>query len=124
MESPKGGLCSHPASANRKCDVNGEERGAPPVELDLRVGEHDVRVAASGFHTFERTVDVQEGETTTVHAELEERVPLTKKWWFWAILGGAVLIGGAVALGVVLAPDAPEPLPSDIPAITAMRVGP
>ncbi|MDP2312973.1 MAG: PEGA domain-containing protein [Pseudomonadota bacterium] len=42
---------------------------------------------------------------------LVERKPLTQRWGFWALVGGAAVAGGATTAAVVVA-SAPDPLPT------------
>ncbi|MEX1368087.1 MAG: PEGA domain-containing protein, partial [Nannocystaceae bacterium] len=58
--------------------VDGEDRGEAPVELELPLGEHRVRITAPGHHPWESTIDVIPGANPAVRAELvaaEEPAP-------------------------------------------------
>lgn len=98
--------------------VDGERVGSTPLAPieDLEAGEHRVRVAFEGFEDFLTTVEVPAGGEVAVEAALEpqvaeapvEETPFWRQWWFWTIIGGAVVVtGAAVGLGVGLS-DAGE----------------
>ena len=51
--------------------VDGEAAGEAPVRLgELSMGRHGVRVEATGFQTFERTINISSGRETRVEAVL------------------------------------------------------
>ncbi|MCH9688940.1 MAG: protein kinase [Deltaproteobacteria bacterium] len=50
--------------------VDGEDQGAAPVELELELGEHRIRVTADGYYPWESTIDVSPGANAAVRAEL------------------------------------------------------
>ena len=53
--------------------VDGDSLGTTPVRLEqVAAGRHTVRVVKNGYREFTRTVDVKEGETTNVVAQLEK----------------------------------------------------
>jgi hypothetical protein len=52
--------------------VDGEFVGYTPVSYGTRPGRHEVRVERSGFETYQQTVNVRPGSTTTVDASLTE----------------------------------------------------
>jgi hypothetical protein len=97
--------------------VDGERVGSTPLEPlnDLDAGEHQVRVAFEGFEDYSTTVDVPAGGEVAVEADLQPttteavviETPIWRRWWFWTIVGGAVVVtGAAVGLGVGLSGSA------------------
>lgn len=76
--------------------VNGADMGPVPVDVLRPAGTHRVLVTKSGYEDFESVMTVSAGEQSDLRATLSpERVPLTKRWWFWAG-AGVVVVGGAV----------------------------
>jgi hypothetical protein len=47
--------------------------GSTPSSLRLAGGDHKIRLAKSGFKTWERTMTVNAGTTATVNATLEKQ---------------------------------------------------
>ena len=67
---------------------------------------------ADGKMSLRRGFTLSPGERASVRAHLEvERIPLTKRWWFWASAAG-VLATAAVVTYAVTRPT-PEPVPYD-----------
>jgi len=92
--------------------VNDVDLGPTPVDVRRPAGTHRVRVSKSGFDDYQTVVTVSAGEQADLQAKLaSERIPLTKRWWFWAG-AGAVVVGGVVLTYALTRPD-PEPPPYD-----------
>ena len=90
--------------------VDGKDFGPAPVSVLRPAGSYRVSVNKAGFEPYEAQVDVQAGEEAALEATLlEEHVPITKEWWFWAG-AAAVVAGGAFATWALTRPD-PEPPP-------------
>jgi len=108
-----------PATLNVSSNVSGalvmidtRDVGPAPVSVLRPGGNYRVLVSKDGFAPYEARVLVQPGEETNLRAQLlEERTPLTKRWWFWTA-AAAVLAGGALATYALTRPD-PEPPPYD-----------
>ncbi len=75
----------------------------------VRTGRHSLRVAAPGFREQIRQVEVTTGDATVleIDLELEEspvvppgRRPVYRRWWFWTIIGVAVVGGAATGVAV------------------------
>ncbi len=89
--------------------VDDRDLGPAPVEVDLAIGEHVVRLTKPGYIEEVRRPVVRTGQTTRVEVTLvpvEVAVrkawgdPIYKKWWFWGVVGAAVV--GAVVPTVLL----------------------
>jgi hypothetical protein len=66
-----------------------------PTVLERTHGLHRVEVRKPGFVPFVSEVTLRPGERADVVAELPaEKVPITKKWWFYAGIGAAVVAAG------------------------------
>ncbi|MAQ15492.1 MAG: hypothetical protein CMN30_11940 [Sandaracinus sp.] len=78
--------------------VDGRARGTESVRLRLPAGPH--AVAAEGLG--ERTVELR-GGTIVENVFTEPPVPLRRRAWFWALVGGsAIAVAVAVTLGILL----------------------
>jgi len=53
--------------------VDGRPRGEAPLELELPVGPHTLKVAAAGFLPWEKVIALKRGDETEVSAGLESR---------------------------------------------------
>jgi hypothetical protein len=92
--------------------VDGADMGPAPVDVLRPAGSYGVSVSKRGYETYEARVSVNAGEESRLRATLiEERTPITKRWWFWT---GAVVVvaGGALATYALTRPE-PEPPPYD-----------
>ena len=107
--------------------VDEKDQGPAPIELDLSIGEHVVRLSKAGFVEEVRRVAIKTGQTADLSvkllavAEVQRRAggdPIYKKWWFWSI-AAAVVAGVVVPTTVLLTrpktgtakPDTTIPLP-------------
>jgi hypothetical protein len=87
--------------------VNGSDVGAAPVDVSRPAGAYHVVAKHQGFAVYETRVVVKPGEETDLRATLvEEKIPLTKRWWFWT--GAAAVVAGGVALTYALTRN-PQP---------------
>jgi hypothetical protein len=100
--------------------VDGEARGNPPLDLSLAAGDHVVTAQRDGYDTASVPVVVEAGKTRDLRIELQQKQPLTSRWWFWAGVG--VLVVGAVTTVSILViqperdPEAGSIPPGTIPA--------
>lgn len=100
-------------SANRDgslATIDDVDVGPPPLSLKRSAGTYKVKVHKEGFVPYEAQLTVRAGEEVDLRAPLEpEKIPITKRWWFWT---GAVAIvaTGALVTYFVTRP-APEPPP-------------
>jgi hypothetical protein len=98
------------AGANVKLGL--ERLGVAPISVQRPPGAYRVVVERSGFEPYKSDVRLSAGETTSLRAKLQaERVPVTKRWWFWTTAVG-VVAGAAVATYAVTRPT-PAPPPYD-----------
>jgi hypothetical protein len=101
---------SDTAGANVRLGL--EQLGVAPVSVQRPPGAYRVLVEKSGFEPYKSDVRLSAGETTSLRAKLQaERVPVTKRWWFWTAAVG-VVAGAAVATYAVTRPT-PSPPPYD-----------
>lgn len=108
-----------PATLRVASDVSGasvrlglEQLGLAPIAVQKPPGAYRVVVEKRGFERYTSDVKLSAGETTSLRAKLvEERVPVTKRWWFWTAAVG-VVAGAAVATFAATRPE-PSPPPYD-----------
>lgn len=92
--------------------IDGAVVGATPYEsLSLRAGAHVLVAEKAGFAAQRREVVVPAGGELAVRFELSPaRASIARRWWFWAAIGGAALaVGGAIAYAA--SDGGPTPLP-------------
>ena len=82
--------------------LNGQKRGLTPLAGPLRVPApraYRLNVAKPGYVPFSARIDVLPDATVEVRAELSPREGTAwyKRWYLWAIVGGAVA-GGAIGV--------------------------
>lgn len=75
--------------------------GLAPLLVDRPAGDYHVDVRKSGYVPYVTKVTLRPGQRTDILARMAEDPPLTKRWWFWTSIGGAVLVGGLVAVLIV-----------------------
>jgi hypothetical protein len=92
--------------------LDGAIVGATPYRaLSLRSGSHVLVAERSGFAAQRRQIDLAPGGQLEVRFALSPvRTPLTRRWWFWAAVGGVALTAGATIV-YVASDRAPTPLP-------------
>jgi len=91
---------------------------APPV-LEINPGVHTIEIAAEGYGTYHSNLKLERAESHKVDAQLislvkvirvetrAKEVPVYKRWYVWTAVG-IVLVGSAVAGGVLGARKANE----------------
>jgi hypothetical protein len=90
--------------------VNGADVGYAPVQVSRPAGTYQIVVRRTGFETFSAKLALTPGQEVDVPAKLPpERIPITKKWWFWGTVIGVV--AGGSALTYVLTREEPAPPP-------------
>jgi hypothetical protein len=89
--------------------INGADVGVAPVQLSRPAGTYRVVVRKDGHEPFDTKVTVQPGQEVDLPTRLApEQTPLTKRWWFWGAIAGAVA-GGVALTYAVTREDAPPP---------------
>lgn len=97
--------------------VDGEDLGETPLEpIPVNPGRHTVVAEKDGYQRFETAEVFTSGERKTIALALvpiqvrpttvttvETPAPkddssVLEKWWFWAIVGGVVVVGAGVAI--------------------------
>jgi hypothetical protein len=87
--------------AGAEVSLNAKVAGTTPLLQPVKVpapATYDLKVAKHGFVPFQARVDVLPDANVEVHATLlkESRdVPWYKRWYVWAVVGGALAAGGA-----------------------------
>lgn len=102
--------------------LDGVDLGASPVApVEVREGAHELTIRAPGHEPFARRVEVPSAglrvdvrlapaadeaarlaaaDAGTTFDAVETSDPLWKKWWLWAAVGGAVVVGLVVGIAV------------------------
>jgi hypothetical protein len=105
-----------------RIEIAGREAGASPVQ-DLRVLPGSVEVRAT-HETVTKTelVEVEAGASRSIELDLievappppplevVEEDPITKKWWFWTVIGVGVLAVGTAAAVAATSGDGFRPM--------------
>jgi len=87
------------ASDAKKIDAEKAALDAATAESSKRKAEADARAAAAGEEEAKARAAAEEASLKAAR----ERKPFYQKAWFWAVVGGAVLLaGGATAGGIIL----------------------
>jgi hypothetical protein len=74
--------------------VDGVDVGLTPVLVSRPPGPRRVVVSMDGYEPYESRFTLRPGQAVPVDAQLAaEKVPLTRRWWFWT--GVAALVAGA-----------------------------
>ena len=88
--------------------VDDVDVGLTPVMVTRPPGKHTIAVMKEGFVTYGTTTNLLPGQHLQIAADLPvERIPLTKRWWFWTA-AVAVLATGAIVTYAATRPT-PEP---------------
>jgi hypothetical protein len=105
---------SSPPKASLRID--GAIVGATPYRArSLRAGPHVLVADKPGFASQRREVVVAAGGELDVRFALSPvRAPVTRRWWFWAAVGGVALTATAA---IVYAAGDGDPAPTPLPPI-------
>ncbi|MBS2017701.1 MAG: PEGA domain-containing protein [Deltaproteobacteria bacterium] len=86
--------------------------GFAPVRLRRPAGRYHVAIRKKGLVTYKQEVLLDAGTTVTIRPVLvEEKTPLTQRWWFWAG-AAALLVGTGVGVYYATAPSPERPPPA------------
>lgn len=122
-EAPSGTLRLRANVAGASVVVDEEPRGvtlgAEPLELRLSIGRHELTVDAEGHRTHTERFELARDEVRELDVTLARRESLVGKWWLWAGVGGAVVVGVVIALAVALSGGA-DPLEGTLPTVEAL----
>ncbi len=81
-------------------------------------GERVVEARGEGREPVRLAVQVAAGADRSVSVPVpEERVPVTRRWWFWTVIGAAVA-GGVVTAVVLATREGPAPIPNVLGSVT------
>lgn len=90
--------------------VDDVDVGLTPITVVRPPGRHTVTVVKEGFVPYRAAVTLRPGQHTRLAAELPvERVPVTKRWWFWT--GAASVLAAGVLVTYVATKPGPQPPP-------------
>jgi hypothetical protein len=92
---------TNPAGA--KIAINGEVRGATPVEVTLPAGRHQVRLEAQGYRPLEQGFTVSSGVDHSVELallQIPSRFPHKTAGWIAVGAGVALIAGGVYAMSL------------------------
>jgi hypothetical protein len=103
--------------AGARVMLDGRYVGEAPLDVDVEVGSHAVRLVKGGYREFERRVATVAGQEVELAAHLDELPPelnpyrpapprkqrwYEKRWVWFAVAGGAVVAAGAATAGTIL----------------------
>jgi hypothetical protein len=92
--------------------VGNVDVGLAPIDVTRPAGTYRIGVTREGYTRVLSDVTLAPGEEANLHAELAvERIPITKRWWFWVSAVG-VLATAAVVTYAATRPT-PDPAPYD-----------
>lgn len=93
--------------------VDDVDVGLTPVTATRPPGRHSITVTKEGFVTYSSTLVLRPGQRSRLVAELPvERIPLTKRWWFWTAAVGIIATGAIVTYAATR--PAPDPPPYEV----------
>lgn len=97
---------------NAALRIDGAVVGTTPYRaLSMRAGAHTLVAEKAGFAAQSQSIVVTAGGELDVRFALKARAsPITRRWWFWAAIGGAVATT-AVVIAVARDERDPEILP-------------
>jgi hypothetical protein len=70
--------------------IDGKSEGTTPRDVERPTGVYRIRLERDGYEPYVAKVSAVAGKPVELRGTLvAERVPLTKRWWFWTALAGA-----------------------------------
>jgi hypothetical protein len=100
-------VSSHVAGAS--VAVDHKTVGVAPAEVGLLPGTHPVVVSREGLSDAATQVFIHAGERRELLLDPIKGRPLTAKWWFWTIVGAAVVGAASATTYVLLTTEGPAP---------------
>jgi hypothetical protein len=90
--------------------VNDVDVGLTPVDVTRPAGSYHLVVSRAGYVPFTNDITLGPGEESNIRATLaEERIPITKRWWFWTGAAGVVVIATVATYFITRPTPAPQP---------------
>ena len=95
-----GGLRVESTPPNVSLRIDGAGVGSTPYQsLSMRAGTHTLLAESPGRRSAQRSIVVEPGSSLEIHLALPAaHTPLTRRWWFWPVVGGVAL---TIAGGIV-----------------------
>jgi hypothetical protein len=87
--------------------VDGKSLGRAPAEGGVVAGEHKIVIRRPGFDDVEKVAVVAVGQRKELSINLEQKPPITARWWFWTGVG-VVVVGGVILTVALLTERAPD----------------
>lgn len=101
---------------NADIAVDGKAIGRAPLELRLPAGKHELVAMAEGHQKETVPMTLALGDKREIDIELHKPPSILTRWWFWTVVGVAV-VGGTAA--VIATTKERDPTPGDFgPGIT------
>ncbi len=106
-----------PAGAAIRVFVDDKYMGQPPLETELQIGSHTVRIERGGYYPDTFTTNAVAGQTVEHEVELkplpadqnpyaqsgQAKAKWYQKWWVWTLVaGGVAVVATAVIVPIVL----------------------
>tara|TARA_B100000609_G_C17223005_1_gene442117 strand:+ start:25328 stop:26236 length:909 start_codon:yes stop_codon:yes gene_type:complete len=109
--------------------LDGKASGELPTTLSLKPGkEYALKISHPKHKPYERSITMKPGKKMTISIALPSLAPVARrpdtrpperrpapagepvfrKVWFWAVVGGVVVVGAGVAIGVAAASSGPQ----------------
>lgn len=90
--------------------VDGADVGFAPVAVSRPAGTYRFVVRKPGFDTFDTKLVVLPGQDVDLPAKMaEEKIPVTKRWWFWTGIVATLAGGAAITYALTRQDPAPPP---------------
>lgn len=96
--------------AGSRVAVDDKSIGVAPAEVGLPPGTHPIVVSHEGMSDAATQVFIHAGERRELVVDPMKTRPLTQKWWFWTIVGAAVVGAASVATYFALTIEQPAPV--------------
>ncbi len=81
--------------------VDGKGMGGTPLEASLAPGSHQLLLSREGYHDLAASAIVERGRRKELDLTLEKTPSILTRWWFWTIVGVAVVSGVVITYAAV-----------------------